>query len=289
MSESVDCIWPVAALLGEGPMWSAGECTLWFVDIKGSRIHAYDERTGGTRSFTTPDLAAFVFRDAGDGMICGLRRGLYRFAPSTGRFDPVLMVDGEHPGNRLNDGFVDAAGRLWFGTMDNEERAPTGSLYCLAKGRLERMDAGYVITNGPAMSPDGRCLYHVDTGQRCVYAFDVDRRGAIANKRLFARFSEPDVFPDGPAVDAAGNVWIAMFGGWGVRCYSPRGELLRTIDLPVAQCTKVAFGGTDLRSLYVTSASTGLAAAELARQPLAGGLFRTRVEVPGIAAHRFAG
>lgn len=289
MSESVECVWPVAAVLGEGPMWSPDERTLWFVDIKGSRIHAYDERTGGTRSFATPDFAAFLFRDAGDGMICGLRRGLYRFAPSTGRFEPLLMVDAGHPTNRLNDGFVDAAGRLWFGTMDNEERAPTGSLYRFAQGGLERMDAGYVITNGPAMSPDGRHLYHVDTQQRCVYAFDVDRQGGIANRRVLARVSEPGVFPDGLAADAAGNVWIAMFGGWGVRCYSPQGELLRTVDLPVAQCTKVAFGGADLRSLYVTSASVGLSSAALARQPLAGGLFRTRVEVPGLAAHRFAG
>jgi sugar lactone lactonase YvrE len=90
-------------------------------------------------------------------------------------------------------------------------------------------------------------------------------------------------------VDSAGNVWIAMFGGWGVRCYSPAGELLRSIGLPVAQCTKVAFGGADLRTLYITTASVGLSAEQLARQPLAGGLFRTRVATPGLPAHPFAG
>jgi sugar lactone lactonase YvrE len=97
------------------------------------------------------------------------------------------------------------------------------------------------------------------------------------------------VYPDGPAVDSAGNVWIAMWGGWGVRCYSPRGILLHRVDLPVSQCTKAAFGGADLRTLYVTSATVGLTAADCARQPLAGALFRVRVEVPGLPANMFAG
>jgi sugar lactone lactonase YvrE len=268
-------------------MWSASTNTLWFVDIKGERIHAFDERSGG-RSFTTPEFAAFVFEDARGGMICGLKSGLFHFDAS-GRFDPIVQVDAGHPANRLNDGFVDAAGRLWFGTMDNDEKAATGSLYRYSQGRLEVMDPGYVITNGPAMSPDGQVLYHVDTLQRRVYAFDVGSDGALANKREFARIEEPGEYPDGPVVDSAGNVWLAMFGGWGVRVYSPQGKLLHRIALPVAQCTKVAFGGEDLRTLYITTASVGLSSEELSRQPLAGGLFRTRVDVAGRAQYRFAG
>jgi D-xylonolactonase len=284
----VDCVWPVAAVLGEGPMWSAADQTLWFVDIKGHRIHAFNEASGATRSYVTPEFSAFVFRDRRGGLVCGLRSGLYRFDPDSGRFDLIVKVDAEHPANRLNDGYVDTQGRLWFGTMDNDEREPRGSLYRFAHNRLERMDAGYVITNGPAMSPDGRILYHVDTLQRCLYAFDVDRHGALCGKRLFVDVREPDVYPDGPAVDSAGNVWVAMFGGWGVRCYSPRGDLLHSIELPVAQCTKVAFGGADLKTLYVTTASVGLPDAQRLQQPLAGGLFRTRVEVTGLPTNEFA-
>jgi D-xylonolactonase len=229
-----------------------------------------------------------VFQTSTGGMICGLKSGLFRFSPSSGRFEPMMAVDAHHPTNRLNDGYVDAAGRLWFGTMDNDESATTGSLYRCSGNQLRRMDEGYVITNGPAMSPDGRTLYHVDTLQRVVYAFDVDAAGDLANKRVFTSIDEPGFYPDGPVVDVEGNVWLALFGGWGVRCYSPTGRLLRTITLPVAQCTKVAFGGPDLRTLYITTASMGLDAAQRAQQPLAGGLFRTRVAVPGLAAHRFA-
>jgi D-xylonolactonase len=197
-------------------------------------------------------------------------------------------VDAELPSNRLNDGHVDAAGRLWFGTMDDDQRQPSGSLYRLSGNHLQRMDSGYVITNGPAMSPDGRILYHVDTLQRLMYAFDVDASGELANKRVFLTITEPGVCPDGPVVDSQGNIWLALFGGWGVRCYSPDGQLLQTIALPVAQCTKVAFGGADLRTLYITTASVGLDDAQRAQQPLAGGLFRTRVAVPGLPAHRYA-
>jgi D-xylonolactonase len=287
MAEGVECVWPAGAILGEGPVWSAEDRTLWFVDIKGCRIHAFDEQ-GATRSFPTPEFAAFVFPSSGGGMICGLKSGLFHFLPSSGHFEPIVRVDAEHPSNRLNDGYVDAAGRLWFGTMDNDEGQASGSLYRLAGRQLRRMDSGYVITNGPAMSPDGRVLYHVDTLKRLMYAFDVDAGGELSNKRVFLTISEPGVYPDGPVVDSQGNIWLALFGGWGVRCYSPAGQLLRTIELPVAQCTKVAFGGADLRTLYITTASVGLDDVQRAQQPLAGGLFRTRVAVPGLDARRFA-
>ena len=286
MSDDVECVWPVAATLGEGPVWVPHERTVWFVDIKGNRIHAFSE-SGATRSFATPEFAAFVFEATTGGMVCGLQSGIYRFSPVSGGFDRVVRVDAEYPSNRLNDGYVDAYGRLWFGTMDNDEQRTTGSLYRLAAGQLRRMDGGYVITNGPAMSPDGRTLYHVDTLGRCVHAFDVDAAGELSGKRVFVTISEPDTYPDGPVVDSEGNVWLALFGGWGVRCFSPDERLLQTIRLPVSQCTKVAFAGADLRTLYITTASVGLDAAQREQQPLAGGLFRTRVAVPGLAAHRF--
>lgn len=289
MSETAECVWPLGAVLGEGAVWSREDRTLWFVDIKSDRLHSFCETSGERRSFVAPESTAFVFPTTGGGFICGLRSGLYRFDPATGAFGLLVRVDAEHAGNRLNDGCVDAAGRLWFGTMDDGCVSPTGSLYRYADGQLARMDSGYVITNGPAMSPDGRVLYHVDTAGQRVFAFDVDGGGALSGKREFATISDPDVFPDGPVVDAQGNVWIALFGGWGVRCYSPQGRLLRTVRLPAARCTKAAFGGPDLRTLYVTTATIGLSEEELARQPLAGGLFRIALDVAGLPANHFAG
>ena len=197
-------------------------------------------------------------------------------------------MDSDRPRNRLNDAHVDAAGRLWFGTMDDDEVNATGALYRFDTTGLHRCDDGYVITNGPATSPDGRTLYHIDTLERVIYAFDLAADGSPSARRVFTRVAESDGYPDGPVVDAAGCVWVGLYSGWGVNRYSPTGELLSKLSLPVANCTKPAFGGDDLRTLYVTSAWKGLTAEQRAQQSLAGGLFAVRVDTPGLPGHEVA-
>jgi xylono-1,5-lactonase len=285
---SVECIWPLAAQLGEGPFWSARENALWFVDIKGKRIHRCDENGQQQRSWDAPEEIGFVVPAIDNRMIAGMKSGLYSFDPNSGAFGLLTQVDSHRPGNRLNDACVDSAGRLWFGSMDNAETEPTGSLYRFDRDGLRRCDEGYVITNGPAVCPASGTLYHVDTLQRVIYAFDLDDRGGIQNKRPFIRIETPGAYPDGPVVDSEGCVWIALFGGWGVQKYSPKGELLQTIKLPAANCTKVAFGGPDRRTLFMTTAWKGMSPQQRAEQPLAGGLFRMRVDTPGLPQHEVA-
>ena len=281
----VECVWALAANLGEGPIWSARERAVWFVDIKGRHVHRYDEATRATRSWRAPEDVGFIVAASGGRLICGLKSGLYQFDPYDGSFHLLRLVDAEHPRNRLNDAHVDAAGRLWFGTMDDDEASPNGALYCLDGRRLHRCDDDYVITNGPATSPDGRTLYHIDTLKRVIYAFALAADGSLSKRRVFARLGDTDGYPDGPVVDAAGCIWVGLFGGWGVNRYSPAGELLSKLSLPVANCTKVAFGGDDLQTLYITTAWKGLAPEQRAQQPLAGGLFAARVDTPGLPAN----
>jgi xylono-1,5-lactonase len=284
-SAKPECIWPVGAKLGEGPIWSAREQAVWFVDIKGRRIHRYEERTGQQRSWNTPEDIGFIVPATGQRFICGLKSGLYQFDPASGEFTLITRVDSDRPNNRLNDGYVDAAGRLWFGTMDDGESRPTGALYRFDSRGLQRCDDSYVITNGPAVSPDGRTLYHVDTLKRLIYAFDLDDSGALSNRRVFVNIEVPDAYPDGPAADATGCLWVGLYGGRSVRRYSPTAKLPESIALPVSNCTKVAFGGEDLRTLYITTAWKGLSDEQRREQPLAGGLFRVRVPVPGLTQH----
>jgi sugar lactone lactonase YvrE len=230
----------------------------------------------------------FIVPDDGGRWIAGLASGLHRFDPATGAFDLIAVVEDPALGNRLNDGFADATGRLWFGSMDDAEQAASGALYRFDARGLRRMDDGYCITNGPATSPDGRTLYHTDTLKKLIYAFDVSAAGELSNRRVFAAIEDGAGHPDGTAVDADGCVWIALFGGWGVRRYSPGGQLLETVALPVANVTKIAFGGDDLRTAYATTARKGLSAAELAAQPRAGDLFAFRVDTPGLPQHHVA-
>jgi sugar lactone lactonase YvrE len=282
--EPVACVWDVAAELGEGPVWSAREQALWFVDIKGKRIHRFSAATGETKSWDAPSNPGFLVPVAGGGWLVGLKSGLHRFDPDSGAFSLHAVVEPDQPDNRLNDGYVDAEGRLWFGSMHDPEDEPTGALWRLDLTGLAAKDRNYVITNGPAISPDGRTLYHTDTLMRLIYAFDLTG-GALSNRRVFTSIEDGAGYPDGPAVDAEGCVWTGLFGGWGLRRYAPTGELLAFIRFPCANVTKPAFGGADLKTVYATTAWKGLSPDKRAAQPLAGGLFRLTVDVPGLPQH----
>jgi len=299
-----ECVWDLKATLGEGPVWRAAENALWFVDIKQKKLHRFDAATAETRSFDAPSEPGFLAPVRGGGFVVGCKGGLYRFDEADG-FRFLSHVEAPHLDNRLNDGFVDTKGRLWFGSMHDPEENPTGRLYRLDARGLKVMDEGYVITNGPALSPDGQTLYHNDTLKKQVYAFDLDAQGEITNKRLFAQlevgqavetanevFSEVcyahephnphgEGYVDGPAVDSQGNVWVGLFFGGGINVYAPDGRLLRKVHLPVSNVTKVAFGGPDLKTVYATTAAKGLTPEEKAAQPLAGGLFRFSSDVAG--------
>jgi sugar lactone lactonase YvrE len=274
------CVWPVEAVLGEGPVW--WDAALWFTDIKQNRVHRFDPATGAGQSWDAPSPVGFLAPLENGHFLAGAKTGLYDFDPATGFFALLRTVEPDLPGNRLNDGAVDRQGRLWFGSMDDSEAAPTGRLYCLDRGRLTVRDSGYVITNGPAFSPDGSTLYHTDTLKKVIYAFDMAADATLAGRRIFVTIEEGAGFPDGPTVDAEGCLWTGLFGGFGVRRYSPKGELLAHVPFPVANVTKIAFGGAELRTAYATTARKGLDAAALAGQPLAGGLFTFQSDVPGL-------
>ncbi|HZV85734.1 MAG TPA: SMP-30/gluconolactonase/LRE family protein [Brevundimonas sp.] len=275
--EEPELVWDLRAELGEGPAWSARERCVWFVDIKGRKLHRYGE-DGSRASWNTPDQTGFALPAEDGSLICGVRTGLHRFDPSNGGFELITQVEPDRPQNRLNDGFVAPDGSLWFGSMDDSEKTVSGALYRYHRGQITRHDDGYRVTNGPAMSPDGRTLYHNDTTERRIYAFD-HSDGVLSGKRLFAETE--DGYADGPSVDSGGVVHVGLFNGSGVAKFSPGGQRIGTIRFPVRTVTKAAFGGDDLRTLYCTTACLGNADRR-AEQPTLGGLFRVRVETPGL-------
>ena len=276
-------VWSLAAELGEGPVWVQRDNALWFVDIKKQQIHRFDPSDGSKRSWNSPEQIGFVFPVEQGGFVAGLQSGLYHFDESSGAFDLIAKVEEELPNNRLNDGVVDPQGRLWFGTMDNGEKAKTGAFYCFIDGKVARTGVGDIaITNGPAVSPDGRLLYLVDTLKGTIDVADVRDDGSLVDRRAFVRIDPKDGHPDGPTIDSNGYLWIALYAGWEVRRYSPGGELVAQVRFPVANITKIAFGGTDLRTVYATTARQLLSAEQIAKQPQIGDLFEFQVDVPGV-------
>lgn len=277
-----DCVWDLGAVLGEGALWDADAGTVWFVDIKKRYIHRLDPATGRRDTWGAPDQPGFVLPRAGGGLVVGMPHGLHHFDPETGTFTLLTGVETDRSGNRLNDGFTDAAGRVWFGSMDDAEKADTGAFYRWTGGEPVRVLDGICITNGPATSPDGNTLYHTDTLAQTVYAADILADGAIGNRRVFAKIGKGEGYPDGMAVDAEGCVWVGLFFGWGIRRYAPDGTLLGFVRFPVSSITKLTFGGPDLRTIYATTAAKGLSDADRLAQPLAGGLFTFQSPVAGL-------
>ena len=276
-------VWQLEAELGEGPVWVERDQALWLVDIKKEKIHRYDPVDGETKSWNAPESVGFVLPAEGGGFVAGLKSGLHRFDEKTGKFELIVEVEPELPGNRLNDGVTDAAGRVWFGTMDNGEKTKSGAFYCFSDGRLTRTKLeGIAITNGPAVSPDGRLLYFVDTLKGTIGVADIHHDGSLGTPRSFVRINPAEGHPDGPTIDSNGDLWIALYAGWEVRRYSPTGELAEKVRFPVANITKVAFGGKGLRTAYATSARQLLSKEEVDGQPLIGSLFEFGLTVPGI-------
>jgi len=286
---NLHCVADVHALLGEGPVWVAREAALYWVDIKALKIFRLDER-GEVQQWRTPFRVGSIAPRASGGFIAGTEHGIAAFDPASGRLEILFHPEESLPGNRFNDGKVDRSGRFWVGTMDDKERAASGTLYRIGPDlSWAAVDSGYKVTNGPAFSPDGRLMYHNDSGRQVTYAFDLDADGKAANRRILLEFGDGDGFPDGMTVDAQGCLWIAFWDGWCVRRFSPEGELLDKVAMPVARPTSCAFGGRNLDRLYVSSASIGLDEAALRMQPNAGGLFMLTPGVQGIEELPFAG
>ena len=275
--------WDLAAELGEGPVWVERDKALWFVDIKKQKIHRFDPASGSKRSWDSPEQVGFILPAERGGFVAGLQSGLHHFDEASGKFELIVEVDPGKPTNRLNDGTVDPQGRLWFGTMDNDEKAKSGAFYCFADGRLTRTPVDNIeITNGPAVSPDGRLLYYVDTLKGTIDCADIEDDGSLTNLRPFVRIDPAEGHPDGPTIDSEGSVWISLYAGWEARRYSPAGELLERVRFPVANITKIAFGGPDLRTAYATTARQMLSAETIAQQPQIGDLFQFGVDMPGV-------
>ncbi|MBL0923081.1 MAG: SMP-30/gluconolactonase/LRE family protein [Sphingomonadaceae bacterium] len=287
-ADSMECLADVRAILGEGPCWSVRDQRLLWVDINAPELFEWTETNGLSRHPLTEKICSIVPRDSG-GFIGAGHNGVLAFDDAY-QIKHLFNPEAHLPENRFNDGKVDRAGRFWAGTMDHAEQASNGTLYRIDPDLgCTAIDTGYRVTNGPAFSVDGRIMYHTDSALQRVYAFILDSKGNATHRKLFLQFKHEDGYPDGMTVDAENCLWIAFWDGWCIRRFSPDGEMLLEVPMPVQRPTSVAFGGTDMDRIFISSASRDLTAEERCGQPDAGGLFSFKPGVRGIAEMPFAG
>ncbi len=284
----VECVVRGADQLGETPLWCERERKLWWLDIERPRQQSFDP-SSGAHAIVPIDGATFLGSQAlGDdgSQLLALDLALYRRGVA-GDLRPFARVE-QGLDNRLNDGRVDARGRFWVGTMDNQLHRPNGGLYRVDPDGVHRMLGDVIVANGIAFASDGKTLYFTDTRRFTTWCFDLDLDdGALSNRRVFADYSATGERPDGACVDADGCIWTAFFAGRRVVRQRPDGTIDLVVPMPVTNPTCVCFGGHDLRTLYVTSATKFLTPEQRAAEPLAGSVFAVHGLAQGLPEQRF--
>jgi sugar lactone lactonase YvrE len=273
--------------LGEGPVWDGAKQRLLWVDINEGLVRSFEPGSGRTAQWQVGEkVGAAVLRRDG-GIMVARESGFATLDLETGEVAAVAGYEGACPEVRMNDGKCDPVGRFWAGTMAYDLKSPVAALYRLdAGGRVMKMVDGVICSNGLDWTADGRGMYYIDTLTGRIDWFDFDMEtGQISGRRPFVQIEEGVGYADGMTLDAEGNVWVALWGGHAVRCYSPQGKLEGVVRVAATQTSSCAFGGEDLKDLYITSARTGLGE----NVPEEGGLFVVRPGVAGRRAFEFAG
>lgn len=262
-------------LLGEGPLWHPARNALFWFDIFNRRMFCKDAEGRRDWSFDAYFSAA-GWIDA-ERLILASDSALWEFTIATGARRRIVALDAANPDTRSNDGRADPWGGFWIGTMGRETIIPkAGAIYRFYRGALRRLVTEVTVSNAICFAPDRTCAYYTDTvtGRIMRQALAPDDGWPVEAPTLFVDLSAQRLNPDGAVTDSQGNLWVALWGAARVACFAPDGKHLRDIDVAADQPTCPAFGGPDLRDLYVTSATTELSEDALAARPLNGATFR---------------
>ncbi len=275
------------ARLGECPVWDGDRQQLFWVDAYNHRLHQFDPATGQDHYFDVGDIVSAIALTNGEQLLLALRDRLVLFSPQTQAIVPLCQFEFPHPDTRLNDGKCDAQGRFWIGSVS--EALEQAALYRYdPDGSLHVMETGLTISNGLGWSPDGATFYLTDSALHKIYAYDFESAtGAIRDRRVLIDLSQEAVEPDGLAIDRQGNLWSALWDGWCIACFNPVGQELLRVKLPVQRPTSLAFGGSHLTDLYITSASVGLSQKEIQQGFAAGDLFHCSTSALGTLTFPF--
>ncbi len=265
--------------LGEGPLWIEESQTLYWVDIEGKHILAYNENEQETKKYAFEKRPCALAVKNEEELHVIFEDGLYTWRIGSSEITPVDLVEIED-GNRFNDGKKDPWGRIWAGTMNENGELEKAALYCWGlDGRRTKVMENVSISNGLAWNKRTLTMYYIDTPTRTVYQFHYDdNTGALANQEVVYTFQEEDGHPDGMTIDEDGLLWIALYGGFSVAVIDPvKGKWIDTVQVPSKNVTCCTFGGKAGDQLFITTASQGLTEPDWVEYPDSGSLFHVHV------------
>ena len=279
------------ASLGEGALLHPSDHRLWWVDIENGLLQVFDPETGENSQYQMGKrIGTVVPADDGTALVA-LEDGIYSFDFLTQSLTFLARADNHQAEVRFNDGKCDPAGRLWAGTMamggDGSHRA---FLYRYdPQGTINTMLDSITCSNGIVWSQDKKKMYYIDTPTSQVREYNYDQAtGDITFSRIAVEIPGEEGYPDGMTIDESGNLWVALWGGAAVCCYDPlTGEQLVKVRVPALNVTSCAFGGKDLKILYITTASIGMNEEAKQKYPQAGGIFSVATDVKGVEAFFF--
>ena len=269
--------------LGEGPLWHPLRNQLFWFDIPAGRLHVSDAM-GGQRQhwdFGEPASAAGWIDE--DRLIVATASALNVFDISTGQWSVLCPMESDNPLTRSNDGRIAPDGSFWIGTMALDAAKKAGAYYRYKAGGLDLLLGEISIPNATCFSPDKKTAYLANGGQQTIWRWALDEAGnPIGERQVHVSLKGGSIYPDGAVCDAEGYLWNAQWAGSRLARYAPDGSLDKIIDLPVSQPTCPAFGGEDLKLMFITSAREGLSAESLKQQPDAGKVIVIDMDVAGL-------
>ena len=270
--------------LGEGPIWHSERQQLFWFDINEQSLFAANADGEIEESWLFNESVAAAAIIDQDRLAIASENGLIEFDLRVGGMNRLLDIEREIPANRTNDSRVHPSGAFWIGTMVKEEGPKDGSVYHYRAGELKKIIENVAIPNATCFSPDGRIAYFTDTPTKKILkcATDPETGLPVGEWELFADVSDHRGWPDGAVVDSEGYLWNARWGGSCVVRFAPDGSIDRVIEVPVSQVTCPAFGGKDLKTLFITTAAKTLTPEQLAAEKVAGGVFAIEVDVAGL-------
>jgi L-arabinonolactonase len=292
MQQSLDVVLDCRNVLGEGVTWDHVARRLHWVDIESRELWTYDPATGRSSAHKTPErMTCFAPRRGRGGLVAAFASGFAFYDPATGSRVDLAPFEADNPDTRLNDGRTDRQGRLVAGGYDEQNGRPVSSVVRLDPDRrVSTLFSGVACANGICFSPTGEKMYFADSPARMIWAFDYDAAtGSVGNRRVLNRFDRQPGLPDGSCVDAEGCIWNAQWSGRRVVRFTPDGRVDRIVAVPVPNPTCVAFGGSQLDVLYITTARQRMTSDQIAADPLSGALFAVAPGVKGLPDVAFAG